>query len=212
MKTTWALFWFLIAGIGTGLGDSQLQEESSEVRRWAYRVEALCRFGWGGFWHGDDSLGNGLELGGAVGIRPFQGKLRGLGFEAQISQLQHDTQHSPTHSTNGRVLTFTGNVLYHFSDSTVQPYVVGGVGILKADYTRKGYSEWYELPEWEYHEEYWTDRIDASKMAINLGVGLKAALTPNLSIRPELQILDTTPGSGYNWRSVRLSIGVGYHW
>ncbi len=130
-----------------------------------------------------------------------------------MNQLRHDAQHSATHSTDGKALTLIGNALYHFGDSTIQPYVVGGVGVLKADYTRKGVSEWYDGgPGGEYHEEYWTDRVNASKMAINLGVGLKAVIRNNFSIRPELTLIDTTPGSGYNWASLRLSIGVGYHW
>jgi hypothetical protein len=168
--------------------------------------------GWAGFWHGDHSLGSGMELGGGVGIRPFQGKLRGLGFEAQTKQLHHDIQHSTTHSTDGKVMTLIGNTLYHFGDSKLQPYVVGGIGVLKADYTRRGYSEWYDLPEWEYHEEYWTHRVVSSKMAINLGVGFKAAITPSLSVRPELTLIDTTAGAGHNWASLRMSLAVGYHW
>ncbi len=204
MKPTWLLIMFLLAGTVTGFGEDagNTPKQPIERKRWIYRGEVFGSIGWGGFWHGDDSLGSGIELGGGVGSRPFQGKLRGLGFEVQVKQLHHDIQHSATHSTNGKALTLIGNVLYHFSDSTVQPYVLGGIGVLKADY----------VPSWEYHEGYWRLRVNASKMAINLGVGLKAAIRNNFSIRPELTLIDTTPGSGYNWASLRLSIGVGYHW
>jgi hypothetical protein len=188
-------------------------KQPDESKIWIYRGEVFGTVGWGQFWHGDDSLGSGIEISGGVGFRPFQGKLRGLGFEVRVNQLQFDIQQSATHSTDGKALTLLGNALYHFSDSKIQPYVMGGIGILKADYTQQGYSEWYDGgPGGEYHEEYWTERVNASKMAINLGVGLKAAIRSNLSIRPELTLIDTTPGSGYNWGSLRLSIGVGYHW
>ena len=214
MKKAWLLLLVLAAGGATGLGEDACAKsgEPWETRKWVYRGEIFGGIGWGGLWLGHDSLGSGMELGGGIGVRPFQGKLRGLGFEVQLKQLQHDIEHSATHSTEGKVLTLIGNALYHFSDSTFQPYVVGGIGVLKADYTRKGYSEWYDLPEWEYHEEYWTRRTKASKMAINLGVGFKAALKPNLSIRSELTLIDTTPGAGYNWASLRVSLFVGYHW
>ena len=200
-----------VNGFGSDAGD--MPEQSDEARKWSYRGEVFGTVGYGSFSHGDDPLGRGMELSAGAGFRPFQGKLRGLGFEVRLRRLQHDIQHSATHSTDGKALTFLGNVLYHFGDSRIQPYVMGGIGILKADYTRHGYSERYDGgPDGEYHEEYWTNRVKASKMAINLGVGTKAAITDNLSIRPELNLIDTTPGSGYNWGYLSLSLGVGYHW
>jgi opacity protein-like surface antigen len=214
MKKTWLVCYLLVAGMATGIVTRVEAHsiEEWESGRWVYRGEVFGGVGWGGFWHGDSPLGSGLEVGGGIGLRPFRGNLRGLGFEVQVKQLRHDVQHSSTHSTSGKASTVLGNALYHFGNSRFQPYVVGGIGVLKADYTRRGYSEWYNLPEWEYHEEYWTERVNESKVAINVGVGLKAAISPNLSIRPELSLIDTTPGSGYNWASLRLSLSVGYHW
>ena len=215
MKTISLLILLLLAcaanGFGEGVGG--MPKQSVEGNRWTYRGEVFGTAGYGSFSHGDDPLGRGIEFGAGAGFRPFQGKLRGLGFEVRMSQLQHNIQHSATHSTDGKALTLLGNVLYHFGDSRIQPYAMGGIGILKADYTRQGYSEWYDGgPDGEYHEEYWTRRVNESKMAINLGVGIKAAITKNLSIRPELTVIDTTPGSGYNWGVLRVSLGIGYHW
>jgi len=215
MKPTWLLIMFLLPGTLTGFGKDTCDtpKQTDEKKRWIYQGEVFGTVGWGRFWHGDDSLGSGIELGVGAGFRPFQGKLRGLGFEVRVNQLHHDVQTSATHSTDGKALALLGNALYHFGTSKIQPYVMGGIGILKADYTRTGYSDWYDGgPDGEHHEEYWTERVNASKMAINLGVGLKAAIRPNLSIRPELTLIDTTPGSGYNWGSLRVSLGVGYHW
>jgi hypothetical protein len=215
MKTISLLILFLLACTVNGLGEDVggLPEQSADGRKWIYRGEVYGSVGWGAFWHGDDSLGRGIDLGVGVGFRPFQGKLRGLGFEFRVNQLQHDIQYSATHSADGKALTLLGNALYHFGDSKIQPYVMGGIGILKADYTWQGYSERYDGgPDGEYHEEYWTERTNASKMAINFGLGLKAVLTKNLSIRPEFTVTDTTPGSGYNWGVLRVSLGVGYHW
>lgn len=214
MKKAWLLLLFLWATDPGAFAESSPGPPNQPERkgRWTYQGELFGSIGWGRFYHGDDLLGSGLEFGGGIGFRPFRGVLRGLGFEVHVKQLQHEIQQSPNHSTDGKALTLLGQVLYHFSDSTVQPYVIGGIGLLKANYTQTGYSEWYDLPGWDYHEEHWTETVDASKMAITFGAGIKAAVNPKLSLRPEISLIDTTPGSGYNWGSFRVSLGVGYHW
>ena len=41
--------------------------------------------------------------------------------------------------------------------------------------------------------------------------GIKIAVTEKFSLRPEFQILDTTPGKGYNCGNIGLTIGAAYH-
>ena len=193
------------------------QSVDRQNEKWNYQGEVFASIGWGRLWHGDDSLGGGLDLGGGFGLRPFSGRLQGLGFELQFSRLHHEAQHTATHSTSGNALTVTGNILYHFGSSRVQPYVAGGIGALRADHVREGYSEWYtgdpdDPDSWTYHVEYWSYRVKGTKMAIKIGGGLKAAITPRMSIRPELCILDTTIGRGYNWSSLKLFVALSYHW
>jgi len=54
-------------------------------------------------------------------------------------------------------------------------------------------------------------RSEGSKAGVVFGAGLKMAVHRRLSIRPELLLVDTTPGSGWNWEWVRLQIGLGVH-
>jgi hypothetical protein len=58
----------------------------------------------------------------------------------------------------------------------------------------------------------WSEHVRASKFGIDLGAGIKAAVGQKISVRAEAQIVDTTPGDGYNWGVLILSAGVGYHW
>ena len=50
-----------------------------------------------------------------------------------------------------------------------------------------------------------------SKMGVTLGGGVKIAINRHLSVRPELLLVDTTPGSGWTWAWFRLQIGMGVH-
>ncbi len=177
-----------------------------EPNKWNYRGEVLGSVGWGGFYHGDNRIGSGTEWGGSFGVKPFSGKLRRLGFEVQANRLGLAYERG-TNLNDGQATAVVGNVLYHFSDSPVQPYVAGGLGVLKANYTQviKGGAVLGET------EDY-VSTVNADKMLLNIGAGIKARLVRGLAIRPEIRFYDTTAGTGYNWSSIRLSVGLGYYW
>ena len=175
-------------------------------QRWNYKGEVLGQVGWGSFSHGDHKIGSGTEWGGGFGVKPFSGKLRRLGFDFQANRLGLAYEQG-VNINDGQVTAIVGSVLYHFSDSPIQPYVTGGLGVLKAKYTQviKGGAILGS------NEDY-VSTADANKMLLNIGAGVKARLVRGLAIRPEIRLYDTTIGTGYNWSSVRLSVGVGYYW
>ncbi len=177
-----------------------------QPKTWNYRGEVLGQVGWGRFYHGDHQIGSGTEWGGSLGVKPFSGKLRRLGFEFQANRLDLAYERG-TNVNDGKATALVGNVLYHFSDSAVQPYVAGGLGILKANYTQliKGGAILGST-------ENYVDTVDASKMLLNIGAGIKARLGRGFAVRPEIRFHDTTIGTGYNWASIRLSVGLGYYW
>jgi len=177
-----------------------------EQKTWTYKGEVMGQVGWGGFYHGDSKIGDGTEWGGSFGLKPFSGKLQRLGFEIQANRLDVAYERG-SNINDGQVTSVVGNVLYHFSNSPIQPYVAGGLGVLKASYTERiiggavlGSNEDY------------VSTVDAQKMLLNIGAGVKARLVRGLAIRPEIRFYNTTIGSGYNFGSIRLSVGLGYYW
>jgi len=180
------------------------QEQTS--REWKYRAEVFGSFGSGRFYHGDEHLGNGLDLGAGFGIRPFSGALRGLGFEVMYNGLNFSNDWGNGYQYKGDMRLVSGNALYHFGRSRMQFYVVGGIGALKADYTYRNPYTNSILNDPGYVEAH-----GDTKMAVNFGAGLKARIISGLAVRPEIRFYDTTIGTGYNWSHLRLSVGLGYH-
>jgi len=177
-----------------------------EQSNWNYKGEVQGQVGWGRLYHGDSLIGSGTEWGGSFGFKPFSGKLRRLGFELQANRLDLAYERG-SNINNGQTTALVGNVLYHFSDSPIQPYVVGGLGVLHADYTEmiKGGAVLGS------NEDY-VSKVDANEMLLNIGAGVKARLVRGLAIRPEVRFYNTTMGSGYNFGSIRLAVGLGYYW
>jgi opacity protein-like surface antigen len=182
---------------------------------WQYKVEVFGNIAHGRFYHGAHVWGKGLDYGGGVGVRPFNGWLRRLGFEVQMARMKKSEELSAAQSQSLSSRLVMANALYHFHSGTkAQPYVFVGLGHVKADHVRlcrdcildwdpvtgkpvsRGVTEW---------------RNEGSKMGVTTGVGLKIAVHRHLSIRPELLLVNTTPGSGWNWGWVRLQIGLGAH-
>jgi hypothetical protein len=199
---------FTILGFfGSGLiVDSNARAQDQAAGDWKYRGEVFGGIGLGNFNHGDNHLGNGLDLSGGLGVRPFAGALKGLGFEVLCNGLRFNKSWGDGYSYDGKMHAITGNALYHFGRSRTQFYVVGGIGSLKADYIGVNPYTRTILNDPNYAE-----KVNGTKMALNLGVGVKARITSRLSVRPELRMFDTTIGKGYNWTSLRLSLALGYH-
>ncbi len=177
---------------------------------WEYRGEVFGTLGWGKFWHGDDDRGSGTSVGGGLGWWPFRSRLRGLGMEVELRRLGFRTPKGP-YSTDGNTVLAMANVVYHFCNQRVQPFLKGGAGVVRSDYTSHWISDWFD-DQGIHHIGPAFEQVRASKFGIDLGAGINAAIGHNFSIRGEVLIVDTTPGEGYNWGVLLLNTGIGYHW
>jgi len=183
---------------------------------WKYRAEAFGSVGSGRFYNGGNKWGSGMQLGGGLGLRPFDGALGRLGFEARVHNLDLDNKASAAYSTVGKASSVAAGVLWHFSDSKAQPYMVADFGRMRTSFTRRGISEWYDVnPDGtlgQHHLEPRVEQDKASQFLYGLGVGLKMRLVQHLYLRPELRFDTTTAGSGWNFATVRLAMACGYYW
>ena len=115
------------------------------------------------------------------------------------------------YSTEGDALMAMANAVYHFGGRKVQPFVKAGAGVVRSDYTTHWVSDWFD-DQGNHFIEPSSEHVRASKFGIDLGAGIKASLSRNLSFRVEGLIADTTPGEGYNWVTLILNAGLGFHW
>ena len=178
---------------------------------WRYRQEVYASVGAGRFYNGSHNWGSGLQLGGGFGLRPFAGALRKLGLEARVHHLSYGDGSNPAYSSPGEASSVTAGVLWHFSSSGVQPYVMAEFGEMRTRFTNRwivGYTD----SSGQDHMERWTRREQASQFLWGAGVGMKMRLAPHLYLRPELRFDTTTVGSGWNFATVRFSAGCGYYW
>jgi opacity protein-like surface antigen len=181
---------------------------------WQYRVEVNANIGAGSFYHGEARWGSGLEYGGGLGVRPFRGWLRRLGFELQMTRHNTTTEVPGYKSEKLDSRMIMGNVLYHFrSGSRIQPYVLAGIGRMKVDYAVRCVSCLFTVDpitgqSIPIPSEYF---VRDTKTGIGLGGGVKFAITRHISIRPELVVVDTTLGSGWNWNWLKSQVGIGFH-
>jgi opacity protein-like surface antigen len=202
-----------------------LWAQDSPVKDWSYRVEVFGSFGNAGLYNGDNLWGRGLDYGGGIGVRPFSGWLKRIGFEFEGSQLSKSSIRNATtvyqnQTLNGAISQkldarlLQGTVLYHFrSGMRVQPFASIGIGHIKANYSRNCSSCVFDV-------EPGTGKLiprqsesgyEGSKAGITIGAGLKIAINRHLSIRSQVQLADTTAGSGINLSWPRLQLGLGVH-
>ncbi len=180
---------------------------------WSYRFEVFAEVAHGSFYHGDSNWGKGLDLGGGIGIRPFSGGLQGLGFELRAARLSSDAAAAAGSSTLASRLVTIDAVLHFRSDSRVQPYMLGGLGFIRARYTRDCSGCVFNLDPVTQQLTPIPFRSEAhgAKAGLTMGGGLKIAVHPHISLRPEILLVTTTPGEGWNWGWLRAQIGVGCH-
>jgi opacity protein-like surface antigen len=99
-------------------------------------------------------------------------------------------------------IAFSTNVAYDLSTShRARPYVLGGVGMLRTRSRTSTYLARQSV----------ADLTDAG-WGINLGVGVRAFITPTLSLRPEVTYINALWNSTENLSETRASVAVGYHW
>lgn len=148
----------------------------------------------GGYWSDESFNGNGVSFGGAVDVFPTSL----VGFEVEVDGGHHSRDFTSGVGIDGSTVHFSGNVIIRFARARVQPYLVGGAGLLHSSTTFAG-------PAGEPSES-----SDEALMG-NLGVGLFLFLSPRVSVRPEFRLVgydDSSPVTHY----YRASLGVGYHW
>lgn len=199
---------------GTLAVPRETEAQKEQAKTWPYKLEVFGNVAYGRFNTGAHVWGKGFDCGGGIGVRPFSGRLRGLGFEIQLARLNQGELISAANSSHLDSRLVSANALYHFRGHTrVQPYVLGGVGYVNVDYSRRCVNCVFNvdpvtgklvpvLYDW---------RTQENKMAVTLGGGLKVAINRHLSVRTELLVVDTTPGSGGNYGWLRLHTGVGFH-
>jgi opacity protein-like surface antigen len=192
----WRISLLLVIG---WFGDSSLFPSKGMAQEpWEYKGELFGNVGWGNFHHGHHSLGSGLSYTAGIGFRPFDGWLQGLGFQGDYNGMHFTGRPGTGYESKGNRQIISGNALYYFGHSGTQFFLLGGLGVLRAQYH-------YSIPGTTYYNE-------GTKMSLELGAGMKIRVSSKWAIRPEVRMIDTTIGKGYNWNSVTLTCGIGYHW
>jgi opacity protein-like surface antigen len=176
-------------------------------------VEVFGNLANGRLYHGDSLWGSGPDWGVGAEVRPLSGWLDRLGFEIQVIRLKDIGSRNSQVSHGLSATLVVADARYHFRGrSRIQPYLFGGLGHISADYT-------YSCTDCVFDRDPVTNRLvsrgvqewrdTGSKNGFAFGAGLKMAVRRHVSIRPELLLADTTPGSGYNWGWVQVQIGLG---
>lgn len=164
------------------------------LRKW--NVYGAAGYGW----TSDDegSVGNGFAGGGGVGYR-FNRRLEAV-FD--INAFRHRREGAlgrAEFAGNGQY--YTGNLLYHFSGSRFQPYILGGAGGIAYQVDRG-----INLPR----------ETSTGGFAITFGAGAKAFVSERFSIRPEVRVYAGGRGAAGGIEppivNVRFAVGFGYHW
>lgn len=168
-------------------------------QNYAPRGEVFGHLGGGKTYDDEGSLGNGFDIGGGVGFRLTPK----FGVEGQVNRIAYKRDFSSGVRFAGTAVFTTANVLYHFSRSQAQPYVVGGVGFVHHE-NRSRFPEDSFLP-----------KRTSNGFAKNFGAGVKIFLSKNFSLRPEFRVfLGDTAGSNVEppFSVGRASVAVSYHW
>jgi hypothetical protein len=179
----------------------------------SHKVEAIGILGAARMSHGDDRWGGGADWGIAAAVRPFSSWADRLGFELSWMRLDDSGSPGPQVSQRLSANVVAADVAYHFgSHHTVQPYLFGGLGRIRAGYT-------YRCVDCVFRSDPVTgalvstgveeSRNQGSKVGFRIGGGANVIIQRHLLIRPRLLITDTTPGSGYNWSWAQADIGLG---
>jgi len=162
-----------------------------QARKFDYDFEIFGGLGWARRGGDEGSRGGGPLLAGGFGFRP----LGRLGFEVEAGVLKHSRGFGGPVKVEGTVVLVSANVLYHFSESRAQWYVLGGLGWMRSEQTVR----FVEARHFTETFAVWS-----------VGVGVKVFLTPRLLLRPEVRY------SGAEALGVlglpRVSVGLGYVW
>ena len=160
---------------------------------YAYKGGAYGGVGGGGFFDDEGSLGRGLTYRTGVEWRP----LSRLGVEAELLGIHHTR--SDYFEVSGNALSLSGNAVYYFSRSRIQPYVLCGLGLIKADYR---YS-WPGTTNGEFHKS-------TTEPAFNFGLGIRLFVSRRWSLDPQFRLAVSSPS--YYAIGNYFSTSLAYHW
>jgi opacity protein-like surface antigen len=163
------------------------------------RGEIFGSVGGGKAYDDEGSIGKGVDFGGGIGYRLTPR----FGIEGQVNRISYNRDLPLSARFEGTAVFTTANVLYHFTTSKAQPYVIGGLGFVHHENRAR------------FAEESTTFIRSTNGIATNFGAGVKIFLSKKFSLRPEFRVfIADTKGSGVEppfsvWRG---SIGFSYHW
>lgn len=179
------------------------------------RASVIGRVGIAKAGSGETVVATGLELGAAVGVRPFKG-VRGLGVEVGFATVREPRdQSAPNFSDDMTAREFSLRGTYHFGrgDSGTRAYAFGGVAIIAVDYESTCVDCVFDIDPVTgrlVSRGTITERIESTKAGYTAGAGVDMRLGRALFLRTEGSLSDTTPGSGWNWGWGALRLGLGY--
>jgi len=175
------------------------------------RIAFQGSLGWGQTWSDESRLGGGIGLETSVEFRV----LRKLGLQLGVSRYSHDRSFDSNVRFSGESLTFSGDVLYHFSGTRAQPYLLGGVAAVQSR-NRTSFpvyaeeddgrlvlafdgSRFYPVQIGEEVNEY-----SESALGLTVGGGVEFPLGRRLAIRTDARFVLL--------RRISASIGLSYRW
>jgi len=169
-------------------------------QEFSYRGEMFGTVGVGKTYDDEGSLGSGFNGGGGIGYR-MRPK---FAVEFDFSAFRHERETSfGLLLFSGSGIFATGNALYYFGSGSgrVQPYVIGGAGILH----KRNTSSFEGQPPLD---------ISGTGFALNIGTGAKIFLAPRFSLRPEFRIFSGKAGPAVEapFSIIRAAVGAAYHW
>jgi opacity protein-like surface antigen len=125
-----------------------------------------------------------------------------------------DSHPGALYSSELTVHVAAATAVYHFRGrSRAQPYLLGGLAIIRPDYTTRCDECVFDVDPatGALIPRPMRERVRAAKAGVALGGGVKIALHRRISLRPELFAADTTAGTGWNFNWLRVGIGLGLH-
>jgi opacity protein-like surface antigen len=149
----------------------------------------------GGGWTYDDegSIGTGVSVAGNL-TRRLTSK---VAVEGDVNYFRHKRELSFA-VWKGTGVFATGNLLYHFTRSRVQPYVLAGIGLMV------------------YNPDFAAESDNSTGWAWGFGFGIKGFITDRVSVRPEWRVYLGHPernnGPEPPISHSRITVGVGYRW
>lgn len=165
------------------------------------RLALQGSLGWGEAWSDESRLGGGTSLEASVEVRV----LRKLGMQFSISRYSHDrTFPYPSNVRfSGDSLMFSGDLLYHFSGTRVQPFLLGGVALVRtqnrSSFPVFAYDGWLLVPR-QIGEQVLESSEDG--LGLTFGGGVELPLGRSLAIRTEARCVFI--------RRISVSFGLSY--